>query len=497
MERRPSLSWAGLQLLPGTTMPPPTILPPTLALSLLLLGASEQGVARDPAVTAAELEAHVRMLASDEMEGRATGTPGERRAAEYLAAELAAVGAEPAGDDGSFLQRVPLWRWRVSEGPDLRLAAPGGTPRVADHGADYDVVVLGSARGSLRVVTVEEAADVPDPDAEVALFLDASWSRARGWLQESGAVEGVGFGALLVRGSDGARAAREFRVSGRLQLESAEAGADAAAPPRLRVHGDALRELRSGEVASVELVLGAGRESVDAFNVVGVIPAAVDASRPELAKQALVLSAHFDHLGVRSDVPEGEDAVFNGADDDASGCAAVLELAGTWQGREAPARPIVLLLATGEERGLLGTRYYLQHPPVPLAETLCNVNFEMIGRPDAKVGGPGVLWLSGFERSNLGPACDELGLAVRPDPRPDQHFFERSDNYAFALLGIVAQTFSSYDLHTDYHTVHDEADALDYAHMERVVRSMERLVQAIAGGDLEPAWLPGGAPERR
>ncbi len=146
--------------------------------------------------------------------------------------------------------------------------------------------------------------------------------------------------------------------------------------------------------------------------MVGVIPAAVDASRPELAKQALVLSAHFDHLGVRSDVPEGEDAVFNGADDDASGCAAVLELAGTWQGREAPARPIVLLLATGEERGLLGTRYYLQHPPVPLAETLCNVNFEMIGRPDAKVGGPGVLWLSGFERSNLGPACDELGLAV-------------------------------------------------------------------------------------
>ena len=227
-----------------------------------------------------------------------------------------------------------------------------------------------------------------------------------------------------------------------------------------------------------------------------MIPCAADAP-PEQQRAAIVLSAHFDHLGVLAEAEPGEDRIYNGADDDASGCAAVLELAEAWSGAPRPARPIVLFLATGEEQGLLGTRYYLEHPWAPLDDTVCNVNFEMIGRPDARAGGAGVLWLTGFERSNLGPVCDELGLNVVPDPRPAENFFRRSDNYAFAQRGVVAQTFSSYDLHGDYHTVRDEADALDYGHMESVVRAAHVLVRAIAAGEVVPAWLPGRAPAER
>jgi Zn-dependent M28 family amino/carboxypeptidase len=121
----------------------------------------------------------------------------------------------------------------------------------------------------------------------------------------------------------------------------------------------------------------------------------------------------------------------------------------------------------------------------------------MIGRPDALAGGPGKLWLTGFERSNLGPAFAQAGLALVPDPRPDQDFFRRSDNYAFALRGIVAQTLSSYDLHTDYHAVSDEADTLDWTHLAAAVEAAWIGARALADGSIDPAWQPGGMPERR
>ena len=125
---------------------------------------------------------------------------------------------------------------------------------------------------------------------------------------------------------------------------------------------------------------------------------------------------------------------------------------------------------------------------------MCNLNFEMIGRPDESVG-TGNLWLTGFERSNLGDAFVAAGLALQPDQRPEQHFFERSDNYAFARRGIVAQTLSSFNLHTDYHQVSDEADTLDYVHMEACVRASFGGARALANGDISPEWKPGGRPE--
>jgi Zn-dependent M28 family amino/carboxypeptidase len=162
---------------------------------------------------------------------------------------------------------------------------------------------------------------------------------------------------------------------------------------------------------------------------------------------------------------------------------------------DVPARTQVFLLVTGEEMGLLGTDHYLENPVRPLAETVCNLNFEMIGRPDDAVGGAGRLWLTGFERTSLGEAFRAAGLALMPDPRLDQHFFERSDNYAFAKRGIVAQTLSSYAMHEDYHRVTDEADTLDYAHLEAAVRAAFLGARALANGEVTPAWKPGGRPD--
>ena len=142
---------------------------------------------------------------------------------------------------------------------------------------------------------------------------------------------------------------------------------------------------------------------------------------------------------------------------------------------------------------MLGTRWYLDHPVVPLDHTVANFNVEMIGRPDSLAGGPGAVWLTGFERSTLGAMLREAGIPIIPDPRPDQHFFERSDNYAFARRGVVAHTLSTYNLHADYHRPSDEVRFIDPAHMAQVVSAAARAVRLLADGPA-PQWTPGGKP---
>ncbi|HEX5012146.1 MAG TPA: M28 family peptidase, partial [Planctomycetota bacterium] len=162
-----------------------------------------------------------------------------------------------------------------------------------------------------------------------------------------------------------------------------------------------------------------------------------------------------------------------------------------------PARTLVFLLVTGEERGLLGTEYWLGHPSRPLKDVVLNLNFEMIGRPDSLAGGPGKLWLTGFERSNLGPAFAAAGLPVAPDARPEQHFFERSDNYAFVERGVVGQSLSSYNMHAEYHTVDDEIATLDFTHMEGAVRAGLAAARMVADGTLMPAWVKGAGSDQK
>jgi Zn-dependent M28 family amino/carboxypeptidase len=215
-------------------------------------------------------------------------------------------------------------------------------------------------------------------------------------------------------------------------------------------------------------------------------------SDPALAAQTILLSAHLDHLGVRA-TGSGE-VTYHGADDDASGTTAVLELARSLGALPAHPRRTILFVCFGsEETGGQGNQYFLQHPPLPLASIVANLEFEMIGHPDPIIHSD-QLWLSGWERSDLGPVLATHGAPLVADPHPAQHFFRRSDNFALARQGIVAQTISSYGLGPHYHQPTDDLAHIDFEHLTHAIESMIPSVQWLANTDWKPSWNPGGRP---
>ena len=210
--------------------------------------------------------------------------------------------------------------------------------------------------------------------------------------------------------------------------------------------------------------------------------------------EAIILSAHLDHLGVNESITTG-DNIFNGADDDASGCVAVLEMARVFAAGRRPRRTIYFVCFGSEEQGGYGSRYFIAKSPVLLTDIVANVNFEMLGRPDAKVP-PATLWLTGYDRSNLGPTLAKQGAALVADPHPQQNFFQRSDNYTLALRGVVAHTISSYGLHTDYHRPSDDISKIDFPFMTRSLNSLVAPIRWLANSNFRPDWLPGKKPAR-
>jgi Zn-dependent M28 family amino/carboxypeptidase len=211
-----------------------------------------------------------------------------------------------------------------------------------------------------------------------------------------------------------------------------------------------------------------------------------------LRDEVVLVDAHYDHLGIAK--PEMGDSIYNGADDDASGTTAVMFVARALAKGPRPKRTVVLLATTGEETGLVGTRWYIAHPVRPLERTVANLEIEMIGRPDSLAGGAGKAWLTGYERSTMGDALKANGIPIVADPRPDQQFFQRSDNIAFAYRGIPAHTLSTFNLHTDYHHASDEASRLDYDHMAKVIESTIAAVRLLTDGP-RPEWKPNGRPQ--
>jgi Zn-dependent M28 family amino/carboxypeptidase len=224
-----------------------------------------------------------------------------------------------------------------------------------------------------------------------------------------------------------------------------------------------------------------------AVNVLGLL----EGSDPKLKGQVILVDAHYDHLGIGR--PVNGDSIYNGADDDASGTVTVLSIARALAAGPRPKRSILFVLSTGEEEGLLGTRWLIAHFPVPLDSVKANLEIEMIGRPDSLAGGAGRAWLTGYDRSTMGAMLRRANIPIVADPRPQQHFFERSDNIAFAEHGIPAHTLSSFALHGDYHQPSDDLARIDFAHMTSVINAAVRAVQLLADGPL-PVWNPGGRP---
>ena len=237
-------------------------------------------------------------------------------------------------------------------------------------------------------------------------------------------------------------------------------------------------------------VQAVSRDANRTWNAVGRLPGHDAAGRDEV----ILLSAHIDHLGNRSDRANAPpDAIYNGADDDASGTVAVLELMDALARGSRLRRSVVFALFGSEERGGLGSRHFADAPTVPLPQIVANLQFELIGRPDGAVP-PRTLWLTGFERSDLGPELARRGARLVADPHPQMNFFVRSDNIQFARRGVVAHTVSSYGLHTEYHTPADEVHLVDFAHMADAIRSLVEPIRWLADSTFRPEWHPGMRP---
>ncbi len=223
-------------------------------------------------------------------------------------------------------------------------------------------------------------------------------------------------------------------------------------------------------------------------NVVGILRG----TDPTLKATAVVVSGHYDHVGMRPSTTPGEDVIYNGANDDASGTAGVIELAYALKGYK-PKRSIVFVCFYGEERGLLGSRFYGNHPVIPAKDTVAMVNLEQIGRTD-DLEGPRIAGgsLTGYDFSDVGlimtAAGAATGVKVDKHPQNSDAFFGRSDNQAMADLGVPAHTLCTAFVYPDYHKAGDHWDKLDYPNMEKVVRMVGLTLMSIADSPRRPEW---------
>jgi len=251
-------------------------------------------------------------------------------------------------------------------------------------------------------------------------------------------------------------------------------------------YADLRRRLAAGErlgrplPATIEILAEAAVDERPAANVV----AALRGEHPARRDEWIVLSAHYDHVGC-ADVPPGRDGIYNGADDDASGTAAVLEVARRLANGPRPSRSVLVLLTAGEDMGLVGAAHYALHPLVPWPQVVANVNVEMVGRSSGKVTAiaPGNRDL--FERSVAVGA--QRGIEVLPDQVPLWRLLYFGDAYHFARLGVPAVTFFS-ELHSDYHQPSDEADKIRYPELTRIVGVIEGVVTHYAGDVPRPRF---------
>ena len=230
-------------------------------------------------------------------------------------------------------------------------------------------------------------------------------------------------------------------------------------------------------------------------NVVGM----VRGSDPELRNEYIVYTAHFDHVGVG--IPdESEDSIYNGADDNASGTSVLLETAAAFAALEVlPARSVIFLAVSGEEKGLLGSEHYSENPTVPIEAIIMNINLDMVGRnhPDTVIG-------IGRQYTNLGPLTDrvlrehpDIGFTVIEDPKPEEQGFFRSDHLHFVNKDIPAIFFSAGFDHEDYHKPSDEVELIDAEKAARVGRLVFHLGALVAGGTVDPEWTEEGLAEVR
>ena len=440
-------------------------------------------------LTASGLKADVSFLASDALLGRGTPSPGLEIAGEYIAAQFRRAGLEPAGGDDYF-QNAPYNR--VTPNPDglqLTLTVDGNEIRAeADAAVIHEASALDlKGAGAIRVSLTDTqalTALMPEEARGKVLFLEGSLNPGYvGRLLTPLATRLQP--ALVVFLPGNGRPGRPTPMMREVT--------DKEPVPIISIWSPEIRKALEGKSGAIDATVSAHiaaptAEPARQRNVIGLLRG----SDPQLAETYVVLTAHYDHLGVRA-AGEG-DRIFNGANDDASGVACVIEIANTLASLPArPKRSIVFMAMYGEELGLVGTRYYARHPVFPLAATIADLNLEQVGRTDDLTGPRvGILNLTGFDYTSFSPtlqkAGEEFGIQLQKDEKASDAFFNRSDNQAFADAGVPAHTASVGYEFPDYHRVTDEWPKLDYDNMAKVARTVALALYRTADSVDVPTW---------
>jgi Zn-dependent M28 family amino/carboxypeptidase len=534
-----------------------------LASLVALSVACSQPPAEQPAVTPAgpaedqiqtdALTRHVQTLASDEMEGRAPSTPGGQRAAQYIADQLKATGVEPAGNDGTYFQDVPIVEAVVNRA--FTLSVPGRTYRylqdiVAFSGVEQgrvhvqgDVVFVGhgivapeqkwndyagvNVRGKWVLIMVN---DPPATEEEPDLFGGKALTYYGRWTYkfEEAARQGAA-GAILIHTDESATypwQVVQSSWSGTQYSLPPEKGAPSlgikawmtndAATDLVKRGGHNLDKLREAALrrgfkpvqlsvrAAATLQQQTSRKTSP--NVIGVVHGAN-------RDQAVVFTSHYDHFGVRAPQPNDPpdvDRIFNGAYDNASGVAGTLLIAQAMaRASEPPARSMYFVFTTAEESGLLGAEHFAQNPVIPMRQVVANINVDGINY----LGPTRDLVLLGADRSTLGPMAEALarerGRVLNEDEHPERGYFFRSDHFPLAKAGVPALSISepreftgpnatelrqkqqAYNS-THYHQPSDEYDpSWDFSGAVEDMRFLAQLAWRVAAADEMPRYNAG------
>ncbi len=456
---------------------------PLLLLALTLSAAAQAGNSTSAAVCASCIRGNLEYLAGPALHGRGSGTIDEYHAAQYIAGKLKAYGLAPAAENGGFIQTGTIKTRTVTSAPVLTFDA--GKPVSWKHGNEFAAFQFSQpdVAAPLQKLDLNDAQISPQSVKEgAAVLLKLKPGATVQDMQSVTSPYLESKAAVIIVPEPVDPEATFQRLAGRMPRTDKKIDDAPSGPDGIILKADQAQQLwgvADGTLIKLHAEVTPWQVS-HTWNVLGKISG-------KKADQTILLSAHLDHLGVKNG------KTYPGADDDASGTVAVMELARALGKQPRPQRTIVFALWGSEEAGLVGARYFLKHPTFDLNSLLANLEFEMIARPDPKVQ-PNQLWLTGWERTDLGPALAAHGAQLVGDPHPDQSFFMRSDNYALAKTGIIAQTVSSYGLHKDYHQPTDTLDKVDWQHLDSAVGSMIAPVSWLANSDFTPKWNADGKP---
>ena len=432
----------------------------------------ERGLAE---ITEGRVTATISFLASDELAGRATGSSEFNIAAKYVASRFQGAGLDGSLADGDFYHVTMKQLTKTPSGP-VKLLGSDLQP-IAHLGLLAGGTELVSYSG--RLIQIDLQSELPTTglagavggmmasNAKGARIL-SQVARMTSTLKEAGAK-------VLLLGvaadSDLIGLAREAQEKPR-----AESPRSRFTIPVLLVPETAL------SATSIQLDIPAQIVSESPMrNVIGLL----QGTDPVLSKEAILFSAHLDHLGTK---PIAGDGIYNGADDDASGVTAVVMLADAFAKMPKPKRSLLFMTFWGEESGLLGSKQFVETPAWPLENIRANVNIEMIGRPEP--GARNKIWMTGWQESDLGVIMNNsslpFGVEIFDHPKHSAMLYRASDNWSFVQKGVIAHSFSAGSLHSDYHQPDDEWDRLEIPHMTRVIQGLFVASLPLANGETSP-----------